>query len=135
MSNLKRYLIQGFFFLKSSSLELSMGPEGSGVVIKTGLFRNMYSGIIFPDHEKKNELVGEMVDNFGKSRIFCVKLSEKDLRFIKKYDNQNYLIGYSFKRRGELWIGKYSGKETGEGDTKCIITEVPPSLFYPKNKK
>lgn len=134
VKKLKQYLIQGFFFQNISQLSFYdnwSSPDGFSVFIKSGLFKFMYAGIIFTNPEAKTELIGEMSDHFGKSKLFEIIVTDKVATFIKKYDCRNDLIKYCFKRDGNIWTGEYSGKATGKGGAKCIITEVPKDLFLP----
>lgn len=127
-------LIQGFFFQNHNWLTTVHRSEvegGVGAAIQSGLCRFMYAGIIFPNPENKTELIGETSDRFGESRLFDIVIDCNEARFVKKYDNRNDTINYQFKKNGNLWIGSYSGKATGEGGTKCIITDVPDNLFFP----
>lgn len=127
-------LIQGFFFQIQHWLGIAHRSEaegGVGVVINEGLCRYMYSGVIFPNPHNEHELIGEMFDHFGESKLFDVKITEEEVSFAKKYDNRSDIIYYKFWREGELWIGEYSGSATGKGGAKCTIVEAPDSLFLP----
>lgn len=131
------HLIQGFFFQKQRQLRIVHQSEisgGVGTIINEGLYRCMYSGVIFPNPRNEQELIGEMLDCFGESKLFDMKITLNEASFAKKYCNRNDIIHYKFRRESELWVGEYSGSVVGEGVAKCIITEVPDSLFLPPEK-
>ncbi len=128
------HLIQGFFFQNQNWLSIAHRSEvegGVGVVINEGLCRFMYSGVIFPDPCNEQELIGEMFDHFGESKLFDVKITQVEVEFAKKYDNRKDIIYYKFRREDELWVGEYYGLTTGKGGAKCTIVEAPDSLFFP----
>jgi hypothetical protein len=127
-------LIQGFFFQNQHWLSIVHRSEvegGVGVAINEGLCKYMYSGVIFPNPHNKHELIGEMSDYFGESKLFDVKITQEKAQFAKKYDDYNEVIYYKFKREIELWVGEYYGSATGGGGAKCIIIEAPDNLFFP----
>ena len=126
------YLIQGFFFQHQEWLGLGMSSEGEGVitVIKSGLCRFMYSGVIYPD--ERNALggfAGQMSDHFGDSQLSNVAVLPEEVRFVKKYDHRDDLIDYKFTKQNGLWVGGYSRSAVGQGGAKCVITEVSEDLF------
>jgi hypothetical protein len=123
------YLIQGFFFQEDEGLGIEMGRA----VVYTGLFRHMYSGIIYPVKPKSEKLAGEMKDTYGYSELSMIKISEQELHFRKKYVERTDEIYYTFKREGSIWVGEYRGLAVGNGSSKCSLVEVPESLFHPPN--
>jgi len=127
------YLIQGFFFQNRQWLGLDMSTEGEGViaVVRQGLCRNLFSGVMFPD--TLGGLIGEMNDRCGESELSKVVISSNSFQFEKNYKERvNRPISYSFRRKGLLWIGEYSGETVGRGGATCITTEVSDNnLFYP----
>jgi len=128
------YLIQGFFFQNRSWLSFVHRSEVNGrvgFIINEGLCRYMYSGVIFPDPHNKQELIGEMFDHFGESKLFDVKITPEEVHFTKKYNTCSDIICYKFRREEKLWVGEYSGSKIGKGDAKCTITEAPDALFLP----
>ena len=72
-----------------------------------------------------------MHDEIGNSILFNVVVSPEELSFDKRYLRRENPINYKFKRKGNLWVGKYSGMAVGEGITKCITCEVPEELYMP----
>lgn len=126
------YLIQGFFYQKHSWLDIAHRSEtegGAGVVIRGGLCRFMYSGVIFPNFEEPDQLIGEMLDHFGESELLGVKITQEDVSFTKKYLQRSDYINYVFRKEGELWVGEYFGSAVGRGDSKCIVNVAPDDLF------
>lgn len=124
-------LIQGFFFQNRSWLGTGMQDGDVVGVIKSGLCRFMFSGIIFPDPDTPSALAGVMVDDFGDSVLTQVVILPDSFSFTKKYERRPDLIHYAFRKEGSLWVGGYTGSATGRGGAKCIITEVPKDLFTP----
>lgn len=126
------HLIQGFFYQKHSWLDIAHRSEvegGAGVVIKGGLCRFMYSGVIFPNPEEPDKLIGEMSDHFGESELLGVKITEEEVSFTKKYLQRPDYIKYTFRKEGELWVGEYTGSAVGRGDSKCVVIVAPDDLF------
>ena len=131
------YLIQGFFFQKRQSLGVQMVSEAHGgvrTVVHEAMVRSMFAGVIFFDRGGTTEWSGLMGDPYGDSELNEVSLVEKSsLRFVKKYDNRQDLILYSFAfdEPSGMWVGGYSGIATGKGFAKCITTPVPNEFFLP----
>lgn len=126
--------IQGFYYQDIGLLDvvfLSEADSDPGVVIKNGIFKSMFAGVIFPSSNDNPELIGEMHDYLGYSRLTKVRITPKEVRFTKKYDHRPDTINYSFRFDPEkkLWIGKYSGEATGEGGAMCVINEVPDFAY------
>jgi len=128
------YFINGVFFQDQEWLSLDcVAIEGNVVVIKRGLCRFIFSGIIEPTEETvlgSPVMVGRTMDQFGMAHLTNISLSDDRLSFVKKYDNRKDLILYSFAREDEgLWIGEYDGELTGKGSARCVLTPVPDQMF------
>lgn len=126
------YFIQGFYLQNREFLGLNCLSETEGgvtPVIMVKLCQYMFSGVIFPD--PNGNLTGEMIDLEGISALSKIRLSEKEVSFIKKYGHRNDEINYSFKRKGAFWVGGYNGWVVGSGESRCIITEIADGFFQP----
>ncbi|HOW60245.1 MAG TPA: hypothetical protein P5548_03170 [Candidatus Moranbacteria bacterium] len=133
MEKIKLYLIQGLFFSFDCSFSFKNDfSDQMCIVVREGIFPFMFAGMFFPG--PKGNLIGGMSDHYGESTLDKVVLSKDKLSFTKKYEHRDDLIDYSFKRKGNLWVGKYSGIKTGDGSSNCMITKAPESLFLPKKK-
>lgn len=130
------YLIQGLFFQNYQSLGIAFGPDGSRTVLRTGLHRFGFRGVIyFESINNPTRLVGEMNDYFGHSRLYEVVLTDKELSFDKWYEDDSSVIRYNFHRECSIWVGSYQGGSVDPGGAKCITTEVPENFFQPPTKE
>jgi hypothetical protein len=128
--------IHGFFFQERLSFDVRHRAEvdgGVGVIIQSGLMRDMFAGFIFP---RELDLIGRMADPCGESELsnIMISVARKEMSFTKKYLKRADTIDYSFKLVGEIWVGGYEGNAVGAGGATCIITEVPDKLFLPPNR-
>ncbi len=133
MSKNKIFLVQGVFFQRGVSFGLAE-KEGIGLAatIKNTLNYAVFTGVIFEDKES-GELTGTMQDRFGYSDLSEIKITETEFSYCKKYINRNDLIFYSFTQEDDKWVGDYQGEATGSGQSNCLLIEVDPSFFQPKN--
>ena len=127
------YLIQGIFFQKGHTFGLANKPGiGTAVTISDTLLHSVFSGVIVSEDNDSTQLVGEMMDHYGKSVIMHFMVSVNKVSFIKTYKHRGDIIEYVFtKKRGNIWIGGYNGRSTGEGDAHLILTPVEESFFEP----
>ncbi|KKP89190.1 MAG: hypothetical protein UR93_C0001G0022 [Berkelbacteria bacterium GW2011_GWA2_35_9] len=127
-------LIQGFFFQNYQSLELGFGLEGSEMMIREGLCRFMFYGVIIPSSpQTPNILKGEMNDRFGESLLTDIVILPDKVSFTKQYHQDKRTLSYNFtlqEGNDRIWVGRFSSS-FANGDAKCIITEVPISFFEP----
>lgn len=129
------YFIQGVFWQYRECLGLDTMPvEGVVAVIRSGLCRIMYAGVIERDlHHLLGGYCGEMQDECGHANLRDVILACDQLRFVKQYDGCDDLIMYEFARQEDgTWAGEYSGEKTGRGYSRCILTPVSLSFFAPR---
>ena len=128
-------IITGFFFQNQRGLGLGVGNNGEGVVavVRSGLVRTIFSGVLYEDPEHVlHALAGVMTDKYGDSTLSDGRfLSEDTLEFTKRYDQRDSEIRYSFKREGTFWVGEFSGEKAGSGKANCTIIEVPEEFFLP----
>ena len=124
------YLIQGFFFQNQHRFDIGVrsNDEQPAVIIRSGLCRFIYPGIIFLE---RDNLAGRMTDQFGESTPFKMHISPNEVGFAKKYEQRQDIINYKFVLQNGLWVGGYSGPMVREVCAKCIISEVPDHLFTP----
>jgi len=128
------YLIQGFFFQGREWLDTEISQQNGDLrpIIRSGLCRYMYSGVIYPDkYNAMGGYAGQLTDHFGDSTLSEMLVLPELVKFTKKYTRRDDLIYYQLKKVGDLWIGEYSGTATGSGTTQCIITEVNEGIFFP----
>lgn len=135
-----KLLIQGFFYKNgrdSISHNKKLNKKGADWALKSGLFRKlMFSGIIFPDQNKSDKLVGEMMDQCGWSRLFDINVTDRNLEFSQRYNDKKIfgdLASFKFERNGDVWIGNRVSIGYDEGAAVCFTTEVPNDLFLPIN--
>lgn len=126
-------LIQGFFWQQWALPEVGTDRMGDvAVVVKSGMCRFMFAGIIFPDPTNVlDDLTGEMHDDFGYSRLSEVIILPREVSFIKLYDGRPDGVNYKFLWDGSIWVGEFSGAKVSPGKARCIITKVPDGLFGP----
>ena len=124
------YFLQGFFFQEQQWLDIAFrNVDGAVAVVREGLGRFMFAGIISPRPEQPEMLVGEMNDHFGKSVLVAITIAEETFTFTKCYANRRDHITYTFTRREKFWVGTYAGHLTGMGRSRCILTPAPAELF------
>lgn len=74
-----------------------------------------------------------MQDTFGASLLMNIRITEDEVRFIKKYEQRADHIHYTFaKKDRNSWIGEFTGERCGTGISRCVITEVPEEFFDPR---
>ena len=139
------FLIQGLFYqnkmglyVEHSSRTGSLGPR---IMIHENLNQYMYAGAMWLDPDARVQiLVGIVYDVFGHALLSNIEMSKEAFSFTKSYasrplphqDEEQPPINYSFRiRDGQSWVGEYSGRDTGTGVTRCILTEVPEDFFSP----
>ena len=127
------YFIQGIFFQDNQWLTVAYESEGAIAVIRSGLCRFMFSGVIELDPEAVlGTYIGRINDSFGEAELTNIQLSETRLHFTKKYGKRTDTIEYNFRRQDDgAWCGEYDGEQSGRGSARCMLTPVPVSLFAP----
>ena len=126
------FLINGFFYQKKRFLDVAVQSEvegGAAAFINSQLFRTMFAGIIYPDPDNQNFLIGQIMDHYGESFLNNVKLSEIELEFEKCYSHRCDTIKYEFTLNNGIYMGRYSGEAVGGGEARCIITPAPENFF------
>lgn len=128
------WLIQGNYFHEKPWLDVEMVPiDGAVAVIREGLTRNMYYGVLHPEPEHcVDASQGSIHDPSGSSFVYDVCVGEQELAFVKIYEHRKDIIRYTFSRKvGNVWVGEYKGKLVGNGITCCVLAEIDPSFFDP----
>jgi hypothetical protein len=87
----------------------------------------------FAGYFKRNPSTGlildsQLIDSLGSSQIGG-KMIGDILAFGKKYDNREEIINYRFEKKENLWVGRYFGYLTGEGESKCLTTLLEEDAF------
>mgnify|MGYP003522468462 FL=1 len=81
---------------------------------------------------------GFLHDVYGGSELTDFEVTETHLQFTKRYLRRSDEILYDFEKSEDgIWIGRWHGKRVGEGNAKCILTEIPATFFtrqFPKKK-
>ena len=124
------YLIQGFFFQKSTALNID--PYEEKVTISEVTIRSMFSGIIGPDEKApENETwVGTMMDRYGIARLNSVVFGMEHFAFVKVYEGRKDSIMYRFKKdRNGFYQGTFEGEEVESGEARCVLTTVPDDFL------
>lgn len=103
-----------------------------GIFIQPFLGNGIFVGNDLQHNEDDNRLVGKLDDYYGPSKIEgTLNLSRGEMKFNKIYRGTRPVINYEFEKQGDLWVGKYSGKDT-MGETMCEIfgVEEPPKFNW-----
>ena len=113
------HLIHGLFVQKAS-------------VANTHL---MFAGTIWrsPTPEIRT---GQMQDGWGLSTLSNIEFPappQTRFQFTKRYEGRPDDIYYSFDLRDGIWVGGYSGKDVGKGESWCVLTEVKDELIFDPN--
>lgn len=125
------YFIQGFYFQNRESLGTGIVPiEGAVAVIREGTFSDMFAGTIWREPTSLGwRWTGEMTDKWGDSRLNSIQIDPRELQFNKKYNHRDDTICYRFERQDDMWVGRYSGDDVGEGDSLCVLNPVPEEML------
>ena len=129
---MKVLFINGVFFQNREQLEIGEDPScGTAVFIHKDLFRYVYAGVIWT--EPSGGLRGLVQDAFGEAELSHITISDTEISFTKKYFKRDYYIEYFFRiRNGNTWVGDYKGVATGNGISRCILTEIEDEFFLPQ---
>lgn len=130
-TELRLYLIQGFFFQRRGLVGIRHTIEGAIAVIQQGLVRDQFAGVLFPSDQDPEEYNGLMSDRIGESELSDVVITEDEFSFTKKYTFRDDPIRYTFHNEGDIWVGTYTGPAVGSGTANCILTKVSKDLFDP----
>lgn len=126
------YLVQGFFFQHREYLGIGMRPgEGAVALIKSGVFRDMFAGMIHREEWLFGDWAGQLSDPVGQSVLTNVRLDDSRFSFDKQYDRRSDIIHYTFSPapEGNFWVGGYEGDLVGKGSANCILTPIPEQLL------
>lgn len=126
--------MEGIIFQKGHAFGTALDPEiGIRARIQEFLNYGVFHSIIFstPDADL-SKVCGEMQDKWGSSEITEFQLNENHLQFVKTYKNRPAGIQYHFsKGENDLWIGRYTGIQTGKGTAKLYLREITADFFQP----
>lgn len=74
---------------------------------------------------------GIMLDRWGESRLSEIDLGGEHFSFLKIYTDGR-TIRYNFRRQEDgVWVGEYSGPDSGKGVAFCVVTEVDERYMDP----
>lgn len=126
------FLIHGVFFEDGSWPELDVKPqEGVVAMFCQGLCDHMFSGVL--ERNPEGILRGVTYDAFGEAELTDVSLSETEFRFVREYVQHAGPTRYVLTRQGDgTWCGVYEGTQTGNGKSRCVLTQVVPGFFIPQ---
>jgi hypothetical protein len=123
------YLVQGFFFQRRQSQGLATRPfEGTVAVVRSGVFSDMYSGMIWRQG-CLGGWVGSLTDPVGPSRLEDIRLTPTSFTFTKWYENHQDAIHYELALEEDLWVGRFNGERVGTGEAVCALTPVPAGML------
>ena len=130
--------ISGMFFQENVSPKLGCGSEGIGLYMHTQMLQTHFSGIIYDDPDSAMpKLIGLMQDQYGNSKLSGIGYDPEntDLIFVKKYEDRDDSIEYTFSKRDRrgVWIGKYEGELTGSGVAWCVTNDIEDYLLKPSS--
>jgi hypothetical protein len=93
----------------------------------------MFSGVIGPEQDNPDVLVGRVTDDYGTSVLKGILIGSDTFNFVKLYDHRTDHIDYRFRKNysNNTWVGTFNGKKTGFGQARCILTFVSESFFLP----
>ena len=130
------YLIQGFMFFGRTRFGIGYDASGARVSMYESLTRSMFSGVIGPEQDDPTILVGRVIDDYGTSVLRGILIAEDVFNFVKLYDHRTDHIDYTFKKIADgTWQGNFTGKATGTGQARCILTPVSEVFFLPKQTR
>jgi len=125
------YGIVGTFFQAGKSLGIVHGAESEGgthVEVQHQAASHAFSGH-FGIQEGYDYGGGNMLDEFGPSRITVTLKGEDEMTFEKHYQGRP-MIWYSLKKREDgIWDGTYENPELGTGIARCKLIELDESMF------
>jgi hypothetical protein len=127
------YLVQGIIFQQGHTFGLGNKPGiGTAVTIQNAMHFALCNGIMGSDEETPDLYGGVLNDRWGDSDISEGSLTETELKFTKRYKNRSPIY-YVFNKKVEnVWYGTYSGKDSGTGSSKIILTEINSSFLEPE---
>jgi len=124
------YSIQGIIFQHGHVFGTAQKPGiGTAVTINDAIIFAMFHGIVGRDQIEPDMFCGQMNDKWGASDITEFQLSDTELKFKKCYRSRPEIQYLFTQKEGDVWIGEYSGRDCGRGQTKCIITPITESFF------
>ncbi|MCF7843513.1 hypothetical protein K9M47_01300 [Candidatus Gracilibacteria bacterium] len=132
------FFISGIFWQIGMFPYIGHSPKiGEVVMIGEAQVEAVFSGMI------GNRIIDSRSDGFlhdvyGNSELTDFEIRENNMQFTKCYLRRDDEILYDFeKSEGGVWIGRWHGKRVGEGNAKCILTEIPETFFTQQfpNKK
>lgn len=100
-------------------------------VFNQGIDQTIYAGIfgILPSEEALG-FQGSMMDEYGRSLLSEIEVTETSFQFTKQYRDRSDLIQYTFSKGEDgFWYGQYKGKAVGRNVSRCVLTQVPEDFF------
>ena len=126
------YLIQGLFLFEKQKLGIGYDKGNARVLFHEVMQHSMFAGVIRPDQEDSEALVGTLTDHYGNSLLMAIQIKGNTLLFTKIYGHRADHIHYQFKKDADgTWSGTFHGKTVGTGQARCILTPVPESFLLP----
>lgn len=128
------YLIQGFFFQQGLVPDIGYDKGVPRALVRNLMLRSMFSGVIIPEEDKPNILVGTMTDHYGESVLRGILIDAAVFHFVKFYLHRTDHIDYRFKKNADgTWHGTFKGKAVGMGQACCVLTPVPENFMLPED--
>lgn len=132
------FFINGIFWQSGMFPYIGHAP-GIGEVVMVGQaqIEAVFTGMI-GERIIDGRSDGFLHDVYGNSELTDFGITETNMQLTKRYLHRSDEILYDFeKSEGGIWIGRWHGKRVGEGNAKCILTEIPATFFtqqFPKKK-
>jgi hypothetical protein len=124
------FAIHGTFFQSTEAPAIVHGAElegGTHVELRQLAMSHAFSGN-FMTHGGSSHGEGVMIDSFGPSRITVMR-RVNGMQIEKQYRNAALVYVLKSTKTPDLYEGEYYGGLVGSGKVRCIITELPESLF------
>ncbi len=139
------YLIQGCWFQTRTALDIETDSfVDPVVVVRPALLRAMFYGVLHPELECCGYLFhpdrvnfpdpaeGWIRDECGESVLYSVSVTAEKTSFTKVYGNRKDSIDCTLlEKRGNIWIGEYSGEQVGRGAMWASIVLLDSQFFDP----
>lgn len=131
---MKIYAIAGTFYQETTEPLIVYAAEavgGTHVELVAQQMSHTFSGYFAIINKEMLEIGhGVMIDTYGPSALSILEMEDDKFIFQKSYERSENIVSY-FMQRGDsgVWTGRYHSLQVGEGDARCLLTELPEALF------
>jgi hypothetical protein len=125
------YGIIGTFFQNGEGLVLVHSAEsesGTHAEIREQAMSLAFSGHFHIYNNTYGE--GVMLDAYGPANLLVTTLTATELIFEKRYIRTDTTVTYTMsKQDDDVWSGGWSSVQSGFGQARCKLIELPESMF------